>query len=614
MTPSAHRLSGKDRERSARKLAGFLEWAKAVPQMAPYAKTPASLTAIAQHYGIPTTCLDLTESPKIATLFAKRIDDPDADPMKAVIYCFDEAELQTLSSARLVRINVANLWRLEAQHGLFLEFLDESLAEQLRDIAVRIHFPAEQITEEEHALLYPLRKSSLEIILDQWFYRHEVETVMEHFSSPTKRVLIKRRSYPGAFVWRQIPELSPQWVGEHAEWFVPDVEPISVLSSRKIVSVPASQGLDLASAVAHVRQAIASSIFASSHTNELVTFAVDGDLASYPLLSSAARLLNMVWDGIRTLPYTTDEQVECMSLTAALVTSRATGLSDLDNWQGKLWGDTEMIEVAPIGGHIEAGIVARSRLGEACTSSHIGNLAKPFRRTARKCRRDLMTYVVDPWILFDFEPFKHIFVEQFIPSAVDAYWEEDITQSNGQLECMWSIPFNPALLGYVTNVDFRFESPLAFESDLDRIVYVTSEMTESDIEEAFVYCLPHVLETGRPYQVKFPGYERDSREIWQIPKAIEQCRQIVDVSGISVLEVSTLMRDPAISRDLFDNPGLGAFEVWLIARGQMDQVHGQPIARMQALFRDFLDVLGQANADIEARTERRLRASEFFQA
>ena len=53
--PTFFRLSGAEREESNTHLARFIEWASAVPQMASYCESSEALTAIAQHYGIPTT-------------------------------------------------------------------------------------------------------------------------------------------------------------------------------------------------------------------------------------------------------------------------------------------------------------------------------------------------------------------------------------------------------------------------------------------------------------------------------------------------------------------------------------------------------------------------------
>lgn len=47
-------------------LAEFTEWANFVPQMVPYHDNPEEITAIAQHYGIPTPFLDLTRTADLA--------------------------------------------------------------------------------------------------------------------------------------------------------------------------------------------------------------------------------------------------------------------------------------------------------------------------------------------------------------------------------------------------------------------------------------------------------------------------------------------------------------------------------------------------------------------
>lgn len=603
LAPSLLRLSSEDRNRSAIKLKRFLEWANAVPQMASYRERLEELTAIAQHYGIPTTFLDLTGSPEIALLFAKRehqaIEAPDA-----VVYCFAESELRLLLNAQILRLDVANLWRLEAQEGLFLDFLDDGLASQLRNMATRVHFPSELLTEEERARLYPVRKSALENVLDQWFYRHEVENLMEDFETKIL-VRLKRHSYPGAFVRRQIPDVSPEWLGELERWFLSDIETMSILRSRKVVTVPVLNSADIRLAIVCAREAIEVLIRASLESAELLSFEIQGKRSTeLPLLVGAAQLLNRVWDGIRKMPYSADELVACMSLCSALVSLRAHGVKDIDDWEKQLWGNSELLEVAPIGGHIEAGGVSQAQLAEAYSTKHWKFLAKPFRRMALDNPRELMSYVVEPFILFDFEPFKRIFVEQFIPSAVDSYWKEDINLYDGQLKSLWSIPFNPALLGYVTNVDFRFSSPLALEEDPTRIVYILADMTQEEIEETFVYCLAEILQGGEPYQVRFQGYAFDKREIWEIEQAVQQCKDIVSVSGISVLEVSTFFLDPSGGRKPLDSPGLGAFEVWMIARGLMSEVQGKPVEWLQPLFSEFREILMHANADLESRAIR----------
>lgn len=604
ITPTLLRLRDTKRQQSIQKLRQFIEWAISVPQMAPYADSREALVAIAQHYGLPTTFLDLTTSPEIAAFFSKR-SDTRSQQGQSVIYCLAEQDLSHIKGLQVVQLDVANLWRLQAQHGLFLEFQDEEAVPDLQSIAIRVHFPTEQITEQEQTYLYPIRKSALENVLDQWFYRHEIDTMMNDLQGIPRRLVVKRYSYPGAFQWRTIPELPPQWVGEQASWFLPKVEPSTVLQFSNFVSISPLASKNISAEAAHIRSIVEPPILDSIRSGKLLTFSIKLDLTVYPLVAGAEKLLNRVWDGVRTLPYTANELVTCISLVASLVISRALGHDEIDRWHETLWGETDLLEVAPVGGHIEAGFVSKKDLVNAFAKNSSNQLTSSFRRLADANPRDLMTFVVDPWILFNFDSFKRLFVEQFIPSAVDGFWKEDIGLYDGELQCMWSVPFNPALLGYVTNKDYRFRSPLAHEPDIERVIYVTPDMDTNDIEEAFVYCLPYVLDTGNPFQVRFTGYEHDAREIWQIEIAVQQCKDIVAVSGISVLEVTTAARDSHMPRDPLDKPGLGALEIWLIANGLLDRFIGKSMENLQPLMSRFEQELIASNADLEARAQRR---------
>src|SRR4051794_35110290 len=66
LVPSLLRTSGPDRASASEELEYFKSWARFVPQMAIYGGGESAITAIAQHYGIPTAFLDLTLDPEIA--------------------------------------------------------------------------------------------------------------------------------------------------------------------------------------------------------------------------------------------------------------------------------------------------------------------------------------------------------------------------------------------------------------------------------------------------------------------------------------------------------------------------------------------------------------------
>jgi hypothetical protein len=334
---------------------------------------------------------------------------------------------------------------------------------------------------------------------------------------------------------------------------------------------------------------------------QMVTFNVELSPGKQDLAASVSTLINRCWDGLRVLPYPSNEIVSSIALTAALLCARAEKVPDVDKWPEKLWGETELLEIAPAGGHLEIGWVSKSSLALAFSSEHLGSLTRSMRRIALDRFNDLMTYIVDPWLLFNFRPFRKMFVEQFVPTAVGSFWKEDLNLFEGSLESMWSLSFNPALLGFVTNNDYRFDSPSSLEPDVDKVIYITPEMDRDDIEEAFISCLPSILAGSKPYRVKFTDYNHDSRELWQIDRVICQTQGIVELGGISVLEVFTSLTDEENETHHSLFRGLGAFEIWLIAKRQLQLVQGTPIDSHPTLLHEFWSALLASNEQLENR-------------
>jgi hypothetical protein len=223
---------------------------------------------------------------------------------------------------------------------------------------------------------------------------------------------------------------------------------------------------------------------------------------------------------------------------------------------------------------------------------------------SRKARSDptfIMMYIVDPWILFEFNSFKKLFVEQFIPTAIDSYWKEDLNLYQGDLGCMWSVNFNPSLLGYVTTAKFRFFSPISAERDCSQIVYILPDMEKDDLEEVFISCMPSILGEGRPFIVRFHGYSADPRPIWEIERVIEQAIWIVEVGGISALEVFPTGFSQKSNKMDKAFPGVGAFEIWLISKRLMSSAQGKTLEKISSIFEQFKGELLISNSNLEKR-------------
>jgi len=572
--------------------------------MAIYRQSTPALTAIAQHYGIPTRYLDLTTDPEIAFLFAKPTETAAPGSQQSVVYCFLEQDLQDVLSTAVLRIDVANLWRLECQRGLFLEYLKPGVSEEVKRLAIRVHFPGVPLEASETLRLYPGRKSALEVVIDQWMYRHEIESRIGSLPIPRK-LTIRRQTYPGAFRWRQVPEFELDWISGEPGWFVQTIENAPLLNDSLEIAIPGTVISDPATAQEQFAALIADSIKEARRSGKHLNFKLELSPGKQLRAAGASRVLNRCWDGLRVLPYTDEEVIYSLSLTAAFLAARSEDVVGVDDWPQILWGKVELLDIAPVGGFLETAYVSVSELEGAISKRYIKHLVKWVQRSVDSVPRSVMKYVVDPWILFNFSAFKRIFVQQFVPTAVDGFWKEDLQDNDGTLENMWSVSFNPALIGFVTEGDYRFYSEYALEKSIDKTICISPEMELDDIEEAFISCMPTILSGSEPYQIKFTGYSRDPRELWEIDRVIEQAGFALMVGGISVLEVFTSLQDetgrlirrrgqPVRQGEI--NRGLGAFEIWLIAQRTFPPPEGVNGSELKA---SFLAALGEANERIE---------------
>jgi hypothetical protein len=196
VVPILARLSVEGHREAGERLKFFFSWLQEQPELTELAdrQDPHIVDqkyAVAQHYGIPTNFRDFTTEPAVAGFFASSTA-ADADGT-SVIVCCDSADLLSVSRSILpsghprpevLRITVPNLWRLEAQAGVFL-FLPYPNFEEFYDFD-RIFFPAGSFRGVDFEDIYPTRRSQLEVHLDQ-FFRKEKEAahhdaVMAHAS------------------------------------------------------------------------------------------------------------------------------------------------------------------------------------------------------------------------------------------------------------------------------------------------------------------------------------------------------------------------------------------------------------------------------------------------
>lgn len=596
LIPSLFRLTEEKRKFAYEELRLFSEWANGVPQMRNYHGNDDAITAIAQHYGIATSFLDVTTDPRVALAFAK--SERAASDDDAVIYCFLEGALRHIEGIKIVKISVENLWRLEVQSGLFLDYITDSIVDAVKSMAIKIHFPRALRSAAETRRLYPLRKSALESVLDQWFYKRQIEGALDQFVPHVKnQVVVRRQTYPGIFRWREIPELTPEWLSKDLRWVQPPIESVRItgrpldLKIRLQVSDPLRDAKNL-------RELILPAICEAFAAGRLLSFDFELSGVGKRYSKRISQIANWVWDGIRVLPYKISELASAMANMLTILSHVSKRTKHSSNLAQILFGETDIIEVAPVGGHIEAGFVSKSDLDVARNYAGGRGFTKYSLKMLTESPDILNDFITDPWLLFDFLKFKRIFIEQFVPTAIIGFWENWVDDKDEISKLRWSVPFNPALLGYVSRFQYRFSSPLAAERDVSRLVLINNDMDKDDISESFLFCMPHIMGGGGPFLLKLHGYGHDARPIWEIPDAVQRAVWIFDIGGISVLEVSSSLNS-ASTDDEIHADGLGAFEVWLIAKGLMEEVNGKSLGEIRPIYESFWRDLSVSNKKME---------------
>jgi len=227
----------------------FYQWLHNTPELQSLTKnenTP-QVTAIMQHYGIKTHYIDFTTDPAVAGFFA---GDTNSAPSEgnACIYCLNSEDLfdiweiyKDLNERQgcvmeMIRIDVSNLWRLQSQKGVFL-FCNYNW---------EIDYPMDKIvfpysgypSYPPKETIYPIHKSQLEQLLDQYFANEASaltnELMKEVFSNLKKQgrhaeihtmVPLDKHLYAEAFI-------DAASLSDHSSWDASLLEPWNVVSNE----------------------------------------------------------------------------------------------------------------------------------------------------------------------------------------------------------------------------------------------------------------------------------------------------------------------------------------------------------------------------------------------
>lgn len=436
-------------EKSVKRLKAFSGWVNITPGLEHLASDVDSTIAVAQHYGLPTHFIDFTTEPYVAGYFASEnvsLTDPEdfdfekeelrffssepaTDKVGCILCLNRENLLRVWKSAAAVRpvskeqepefliTSVPDLWRLEAQHGVFFYCPIERFEEVVFDLD-RIVFPhCGPVEWPAKDMIYPERKSSLEILLDQYFLLERIEAFNEYQKEiGLDKLMVEQLSFSS--------ERAPS-VPVHSSWEETSIKsylsaaPSSFFSSISEVTwtIEFHTLTSAQNASYSVREQVLTKLKEEPNARKELIRWKSGD----PAFDAAATL---VWDGLRQLPCTGEDIAIAIGNCAGLCYT-ALKLNQDDFLASKAYYETDVMEVEF--STTEKGF-SRAYISKQTLLETFRDDINEFLNPDEQARLfdepgDILLKILNPKCMFPFNRFEKLFLHEAVPSQ--AVWRRN---------------------------------------------------------------------------------------------------------------------------------------------------------------------------------------------
>ncbi len=413
----------------------FVAWTNQKPELK-HLLEPGSvhqLEAILQHYGFPTDYIDFSLEPSVAGFFASDTQTPPT-ACHSCIYCLSIDDLMDMWNTiknfdsrkevaiEKVVIGVENLWRLQAQQGVFLKATYNWDIDYPMDKIIFPYTGYPSFPPKER--IYPVHKSALEKLLDEYFDRRRSQKAIRELEPLFETVNIiselPNGYHSGAF-HRLLTPL-PSWSNDHlAGWKSLPVEDFALTSGfiQKInlhgKQTPQEVRIAVSYAMKHLQRSD------TGVRSRAIDWVIEGGPA---ILDSAkaGRLIVLIWNAMRTLPYTGDEIAEACGNTLFLQMKNfgMLNLQQQSDLFSEMTGAGFRVGFSIKEGNGATGWLSRESFDGFIRADLAEQLTDEFRHFADK-PRSLFSIVYNPSLIFDFDRFKTAFAKEIIPAEIAIY-------------------------------------------------------------------------------------------------------------------------------------------------------------------------------------------------
>jgi hypothetical protein len=444
--------------------------------------------------------------------------------------------------------------------------------------------------------IYPTRKSLLETVLDIYFYTETTQSMLDEITSRICFVVAKKwQSYEAAFNRGQIVISAEKLDNIEQVWFAHRRKSYDTVGHLRRKTFHLKIGSSSATFPAAEEALLG---WASGESYPEFKVELFGEPSKDREISQA---LNHVFDGLVAFPYSNQDRLGCLTTCLRLL---GTLRGPQPSWEKRIesvLGETVIVEFAPMGGRHLACAISRAALENVLDDEAYQSLRPFFRRYLRNRKLELLCFSLNHLFDFNFPDFITVFATQVIPSQFVGYLNEHLLLlSDGG--ALWDLAFDPLALGYFSISAYQFDYPFSLEEQIDKVLILFEEMEEPDILDEIIFVAPKVLRSNEPVGLRLHGFSQDSREIWQIPEALKILRKFADYGGLSILTVFSLVRFESEKEFVSKVPGflpLGAFELWVILRGEMSDLLQKPETYIPAHRESFFHDLYASNSKLD---------------
>jgi hypothetical protein len=569
------RIDTKERELAYERLNNFASWIHSNPELDELITNKDKILTVAQHYGIATSFIDFTSDPEVALFFATTNVTKISE--EACIYCaskkalvrsfLDFKKVLDKVDMRLLELEVGNLWRLQSQKGLFLDVPLAGLP-YWEDFFPfhKIIFPHTKKYKSKIPIevIYPKRKSRLEIKLDQYFREEDVINGLDRAEKMGIKVtLTPWESDYFLFFDGQKPAIDSDWEKvENEKWASHSVEPYVEAVISEFSQIQINEEIKSFEEIQDAfSKSLSNLIYADlkikSHAIKLKIEFLSGENNWTDEMTKA---LELFWDGSRQFPYSNEEICNGFGNLAAMLYSSTLNSKD---YVSDIFGEVLSFDcLIKNAGHFRVPLPTgplKKALKADLLSQIDSNLFPNIKSTL-----DLIDYVHDITVLFEFESFKTFLITYFIPCQIIANLDPTSYYS-GQPKEHLLIVFSPfeitsirSALDYLRSAEkYRFKK---------KVVAIHPSLNDQELIILMSDALKNINKGSRPITITISGFETDRRELYQIPEVAQFCKRLLDLGFVSIQEVATTFRTIPESYDPY---ALGAFEVWQIANNKM---------------------------------------------